>query len=115
MSLKAIRAVGAAAACTFLAACATMGDMTKPASSSSAWARFEADFIEASFWHSPAMAASQGRHEFDGELPDWRSHQVDPVPEVDDRRGGRLPKPLRPRKVRARLSALGRARPAVLA
>ena len=35
------------------------------------WQAFQDRFIERSFELDPAFAASQGRHEFDGRLPDW--------------------------------------------
>ena len=35
------------------------------------WQAFQDQFIERSFELDPAFAASQGRHEFDGRLPDW--------------------------------------------
>jgi len=38
---------------------------------SSGWARFRDDFLEAYFKADPAIAVASGRHEFDGQLPDW--------------------------------------------
>ena len=35
------------------------------------WTKYVDDFIEAYFVANPSFAASQGRHEFDGQLPDW--------------------------------------------
>jgi len=35
------------------------------------WASFSAQFIEGYFRLNPAFAVSQGRHEYDGRLPDW--------------------------------------------
>jgi hypothetical protein len=35
------------------------------------WDAFEQDYIEGIFRLNPALAASQGRHEYDGKLPDW--------------------------------------------
>jgi hypothetical protein len=35
------------------------------------WTRFVDEFIEAYFVAQPAFAVSKGRHEFDGQLPDW--------------------------------------------
>lgn len=35
------------------------------------WADFQNSFIERSFELDPTFGASQGRHEFDGRLPDW--------------------------------------------
>jgi hypothetical protein len=42
-----------------------------PAASSNGWASFRDDFLEAYFKAQPALAVSAGRHEFDGQLPDW--------------------------------------------
>lgn len=41
------------------------------ADASSEWAVFLRRFQEDSFVANPAFAVSQGRHEFDGQLPDW--------------------------------------------
>ena len=35
------------------------------------WDRFVNDYIEAHFVAHPAQAVMMGRHEFDGQLPDW--------------------------------------------
>lgn len=37
----------------------------------SAWSAFSQQFIDGYFRNSPAFAVSQGRHEYDGQLPDW--------------------------------------------
>jgi uncharacterized protein (DUF885 family) len=42
---------------------------TAPASTE--WAKFMNDYIEATFRANPPFAATAGRHEFDGQLPDW--------------------------------------------
>lgn len=52
-----------AAAFMLLAGCAPSG--------SSAWPDFQSRFVEGFFAAEPTFAASQGRHEFDGRLPDW--------------------------------------------
>ena len=39
--------------------------------SSTKWAKFMADYIEQTFRANPPFAATAGRHEFDGRLPDW--------------------------------------------
>jgi hypothetical protein len=36
-----------------------------------AWDRIVEDFLEGCFEHNPPFAASAGRHDFDGRLPDW--------------------------------------------
>ena len=40
-------------------------------SASERWAEFVNDYIEASLAAHPAWAVYQGRHEFDGQMPDW--------------------------------------------
>src|SRR5215472_12179397 len=35
------------------------------------WPEFAAGFIESSFRADPGFAVQAGRHEFDGQLPDW--------------------------------------------
>src|SRR5436190_19907532 len=42
---------------------------TAPASTE--WAKFMSDYIEQTFKANPPFAATSGRHEFDGQLPDW--------------------------------------------
>ena len=42
-----------------------------PLASSNGWVSFRDDFLEAYFKAQPALAVSAGRHEFDGQLPDW--------------------------------------------
>ena len=43
-------------------------DREKPAGG---WGQFVSEYIEAFFVAHPAFAVVQGRHEFDGQLPDW--------------------------------------------
>lgn len=40
------------------------------------WASFVDEFIEAYFVANPGFAATQGRHEFDGKLPDWSADGI---------------------------------------
>jgi len=40
------------------------------------WASFVDEFIEAYFVANPSFAAAQGRHEFDGKLPDWSADGI---------------------------------------
>lgn len=40
-------------------------------STNAAWQQFVHDYIEASLAAHPAWAVYQGRHEFDGQMPDW--------------------------------------------
>jgi hypothetical protein len=42
-----------------------------PAPASNGWAAFRDDFLDAYFKAEPALAVYAGRHEFDGQLPDW--------------------------------------------
>ena len=42
-----------------------------PASKPADWAAFRDGFLEAYFRAEPGFAVYQGRHEFDGKLPDW--------------------------------------------
>jgi uncharacterized protein (DUF885 family) len=42
-----------------------------PAATQQAWGAFVNSYIEQSFRANPAFAVNQGRHEFDGQLPDW--------------------------------------------
>lgn len=57
----------AAAAFLVLAGC------TNPSAS---WTAFQNRFIERSFELDPPFAAGQGRHEFDGRLPDWSEQGI---------------------------------------
>lgn len=42
-----------------------------PAATQQAWSAFVNSYIEQTFRANPAFAVQQGRHEFDGQLPDW--------------------------------------------
>ena len=42
-----------------------------PPAASNGWASFRDDFLTTYFKMDPPLAVSAGRHEFDGELPDW--------------------------------------------
>jgi hypothetical protein len=57
----------------FLLASALLATAPQPASPSGPqeWDRFVAGFLETYFAANPSFAARQGRHEFDGRLPDW--------------------------------------------
>ncbi len=56
----------AAAAFLLLASCG----------SKASWPDFQNRFVEQSFAIDPAFAAYQGRHEFDGKLPDWSEEGI---------------------------------------
>ncbi len=43
----------------------------KPVATPSNWVRFRDGFIESWFRIDPAFAVYEGRHDFDGQLPDW--------------------------------------------
>lgn len=71
-----IRILGVATAAlllgTGLSGCKTMPAKTAAAAVDSAdWAQFTTGFLEGYFKLNPGFAAYQGRHEFDGKLPDW--------------------------------------------
>jgi uncharacterized protein (DUF885 family) len=70
MSRKLFAAASAFA--LLLAGCASTGS-EEPAASArpSRWSAFSQSFILGYFRTSPAFAVGQGRHEFDGQLPDW--------------------------------------------
>ena len=59
----------------FVAGCDRSPPATQPATAESMkqadWPSFVDKFIEDYFLHYPSVAASAGRHEFDGQLPDW--------------------------------------------
>jgi len=69
MSLPIRKIAALAVSAALLAACQSM-DLGGQGGSTS-WARFQSEYIETTFKYEPAFAASQGRHEFDGTLPDW--------------------------------------------
>jgi uncharacterized protein (DUF885 family) len=58
-------------------ACGKSGDSTQatnqPAATASAasWSTYREQFLEAYFKAHPVFAVNQGRHEYDGKLPDW--------------------------------------------
>jgi uncharacterized protein (DUF885 family) len=56
-----------------ISACKPAAQKNEPpaATDSAEWAKFTADFMEGYFKVDPSTAVYQGRHEFDGQLPDW--------------------------------------------
>ncbi len=72
MTAKPLLAVLASAS-LLLAGCATRseGANAEAAQRQEAWSRFVDRTIENFFRIAPEFAAYQGRHEFDGQLPDW--------------------------------------------
>jgi hypothetical protein len=78
MSFASHRSVASALALILLAAgCAKEpAPATPPAASAepaadASWSAFAAGFIEARFKADPYFAVGNGRHEFDGQMPDW--------------------------------------------
>jgi len=62
----------ASAFALLLGGCASTGSEPESvAASPTAWAAFSQSFIDGYFRISPAFAVNQGRHEYDGQLPDW--------------------------------------------
>jgi Bacterial protein of unknown function (DUF885) len=64
----------AAVTALLLAACTTGGADGGGARHS--WDGFQSRFIEGAFARDPAFGASQGRHAFDGKLPDWSKDAI---------------------------------------
>jgi uncharacterized protein (DUF885 family) len=65
--MRAKALLAAVSAFAMLTACTT----TAERSSQARWSEFSARFTEGYFRQNPNFAVSQGRHEFDGQLPDW--------------------------------------------
>ncbi len=65
--------LAAASALALLAAgCASTGSgETAQSTRPSSWSAFSQSFIDGYFRFSPSFAVSQGKHEYDGQLPDW--------------------------------------------
>ena len=60
------------AASLLLAGCAsTRSGESAGTARPSAWSAFSQRFIDGYFRNSPAFAVGQGKHEYDGQLPDW--------------------------------------------
>ncbi|MBT2187124.1 DUF885 domain-containing protein [Sphingobium nicotianae] len=65
------------AAAALLAGCAQSAIEREAAAAEKAepkrdnWEAFRDSFLEAYFQHDPAFAVYQGRHDFDGQMPDW--------------------------------------------
>jgi len=60
----------------FLAAAAAFLLLTSCASRGGDWTSFQSRFVEGFFEQAPTFAAYQGRHEFDGRLPDWTEQGI---------------------------------------
>ena len=62
----------ASALALLLPGCASTGSRETAASAPApSWAAFSQSFIDGYFRISPPFAVSQGKHEYDGRLPDW--------------------------------------------
>jgi uncharacterized protein (DUF885 family) len=65
-------AAAASALALLASGCAADNAATRPAAAEpSRWSAFSQSFIDGYFRTSPAFAVSQGKHEYDGQLPDW--------------------------------------------
>ena len=73
MTRKFARFGGAAMAATLLVLTACNASDKTPASASGAknWTEFRDNFLAGYFPLNPNFAVYQGKHEFDGKLPDW--------------------------------------------
>jgi uncharacterized protein (DUF885 family) len=71
----AVLALGALSACDRPTAPATQPPAAE-ASKQASWPSFVDQFIEESFTQSPPFAVVSGRHEFDGQLPDWSAEGI---------------------------------------
>jgi hypothetical protein len=70
MSRSLLAAVSAAA--LLIGGCASRGSNEMPSGAQArAWPAFSQSFIDGYFRINPAFAVNQGKHEFDGRLPDW--------------------------------------------
>lgn len=68
--------LAAVAACDRSQPPAAQAPANTAATAQSSWPGFIDQFIEAWFVRYPSFAAGQGRHEFDGQLPDWSADGI---------------------------------------
>jgi uncharacterized protein (DUF885 family) len=61
----------ALALCLGISACTQRAPAPPAAQDLPQWTQFSAAFVEGYFKQDPSFAVYQGRHEFDGKLPDW--------------------------------------------
>ena len=66
-----LAAVSALALLTGGCAATTEAPATEAVRAETDWSRFIAGAIDGYFRHNPDFAVTQGRHEYDGQLPDW--------------------------------------------
>jgi uncharacterized protein (DUF885 family) len=69
--MKLLAAVSAFAVLAAGCASTTQDDSARSEAAQSRWAQFSANYIEGYFRLNPSFAVNQGRHEYDGRLPDW--------------------------------------------
>lgn len=72
MKLKHLMIAASVAALTLTTACKKADDAASiVANDSSEWGKYMASFLDGYFKINPTFAVYQGKHEFDGQLPDW--------------------------------------------
>jgi len=69
--MKLLAAVSALALLATGCASTSQGEGAQAEAAPSRWAAFSANYIEGYFRLNPSFAVGQGRHEYDGKLPDW--------------------------------------------
>ena len=80
MTRKFARFGGAAMAATLLVLTACNASDNKSvttAPSSASWTEFRDQFLAGYFPLNPTFAVYQGKHEFDGQLPDWSPEGIE--------------------------------------
>ncbi|HEV7233871.1 MAG TPA: DUF885 domain-containing protein [Sphingorhabdus sp.] len=76
MRIKHLMIAASVAALTLTSACKDAGSSDAAsivAADTSAWGKYMAGFLDGYFKVAPTLGVGQGRHEFDGQLPDWSS------------------------------------------
>ena len=77
MSMRiSLRIVVAVALASSLSCRKTADEVAAPGQPVENWAKLVSDFQEAYFKANPTFAVYQGRHEFDGQLPDWTADGI---------------------------------------
>src|SRR3546814_20389400 len=79
MTGKVARCGGAALASALLVltACNASGNKSASAPGAETWSEFRDDFLDGYFPLNPTFAVYQGKHEFDGQLPDWSPEGIE--------------------------------------
>jgi uncharacterized protein (DUF885 family) len=81
-TLPALRVAIAAVPLIFVGGCGKSSEQSTQAPATAApvanaeWPKFVDEYIESYMVANPAVAASLGRHEFDGQLPDWSAEGI---------------------------------------